>query len=84
VQIIFLMRVELVAVILQKRQAETVNPPERRAQVVRDGIGECLQFPVGRLELGSPLDYPPLQIGIEFENLLLRPLPLGDIELVLG
>ena len=50
-QVILPGRVELAGVILKQGLAEAVDAPERRPQIVRHGVGEGVEFDVGRLEL---------------------------------
>ena len=45
--------VEELAVLLQQRHAEPIDPAERRAQVVRDGVAERLELLVLSLKLGD-------------------------------
>jgi hypothetical protein len=42
---------------------------------MRYGIGECLQFPIGGLELGSSL----FKFCVERVNLTIAPITLGDV-----
>ena len=46
---------------------------------MRDGIGECFQLVIGRLQLRGALLDPVFQFQIEFANLVLGAFPRGDV-----
>ena len=71
--------VEPVAVILEEDPAEAVQAAQRRAQVVRDGIGEGFQLGHGGLQVGGARLDTPLQRGVEFADLAFAQVALGDI-----
>jgi len=72
-------RVEPLAVLLGKQVGEAVDAAQGRAQVVRDGVGEGLQFAVGNGEFGGALADAVLQLGVEFAHLVLGTLLVGDV-----
>jgi len=67
--------VELAGIILDQRQAETVDAAQRCAQVVRDRMGKCLKLLVGGLELRR---VPPLRF-VQQPHFFRRPPALGDV-----
>jgi hypothetical protein len=71
--------VHLVGVVLDQGLAEPVDTPQGRAQVVADRVGEGLQFPVSRFELGGALADALFEFGVEPMDGLLGLLALGDI-----
>ena len=52
-----------------------VDVPQRRAQVVGDGVGERFQFLVGLRELAGA----DVQVGVELSNSLFGLLTRGDV-----
>ena len=66
-------------VLVHQDLGEAVDGPQGGAEVVRDRVGEALQLLVGGLELGGAILNAPLQLLVEESNLLLGPLPLGDV-----
>ena len=68
-----------VTVAFQHREAEAVDGAQRRAQVVRHGVDELLQLPVGRVQLARALGDAALQAGVERPDLLLGALQLADV-----
>ena len=54
--------VELLAVVLEQRQAEPVEGAQRRPQVVRRGVAEGLELLVRSLQLEGALQDAPLQV----------------------
>ena len=58
---------------------EAADVAERRAQVVRHGVGEGLELLVGRVELGGASPDALLELGVEATDLLLRPHARGDV-----
>src|SRR5207302_2574018 len=66
-------------VVLEQRLAEATNTAQRRAQVVRDRVGERLELSVGGGQLGGALHHPPLEVCVELPDLLVGLLTLGDV-----
>ena len=60
--------VEDVAVVLGERQAEAVEGAQRRAQVVRDGVAERFQLPVGLRQLLGARGDAPLEVGVHLRK----------------
>ena len=46
---------------------------------MRDRVAECLQLPVGGLQVGGAVAHPLFQFGVELEDFRLRPLAFGDV-----
>ena len=63
--------------ILEQRLAEPVDRAQGCAQVVGHRIGERLELPVRRLELRGAFAHPPLELGVEAQDL-----PLGAAALL--
>jgi hypothetical protein len=70
-----LLRRELSSGALLECLAESMDAPERAAQVMRDGIGESLQFLVQNIE--GPI--ASLQIAVQGRNLPLRTFQVIDL-----
>jgi len=64
--------VEAVAVVVEQDLAEAVEGAQRRAQVVRDRVGERLQLFVGGVELGGACPDALLQLQVEQRESALR------------
>ena len=71
--------VKLSTVSFEQAVTESIDAPQRGAQIVRNRIGEGCQFLVGSRELGFAGGYPLFQFGVEPEELLFRSLTFGDI-----
>lgn len=65
--------------LVQEDVGIAVDGPQGRAEVVRDGIGERLEFAVGRGEVGGPLLDALLEFGIEPAVLVLGLFEPGDV-----
>src|SRR5581483_12464833 len=66
---------EPVEVVLEQGLAEAVDGPQRRPQVVGDGVAEGLKLPVHGDELGVAAG----EVLVQQADAVLRPLPLGDV-----
>ena len=76
------LRVELAAVILFEHLRITVDRPQRRAQIVRNRIGKCLQLLVGGLQFLGALVHAQLKlIGMALDALIEPRLADRDREL---
>ena len=71
--------IQHVFIILQQCLAETVNPPERGAQVVRNRIGKSFEFPVGGFELSRAFNNAPFELPIELLDFFLGSFAFGNI-----
>src|SRR6266571_4587886 len=67
--------IQLLAAVLQQCLAEAVNTPQRRPQVVGDGVAEGLQLFVGGFDLHGSL----FELLVKLLDPCLRPLLFGDI-----
>ena len=72
--------VQFVSVVFQQNMGKPIDGTQRRAQVVRDGIGKSFQLLVRLFQLRSTLVYPPFQVAVEFIDLVLGLLEPGDVE----
>src|SRR5581483_1447994 len=77
--IFFAYLVEPIAEVLQQRLAKPAHHAQRRAQVVRDRIGERLHLLVGLAELGGALGDPVLELRLRLSEFRVDSLLLGDI-----
>jgi len=59
---------------------KSVDVAQRRAQVVRDGVGKGFEFPVRQLQLSGALDNALFEFLIELANLFFGVLAVGDIK----
>ncbi|QSX75751.1 hypothetical protein HIV01_004295 [Lysobacter arenosi] len=59
--------------------AEAVDRPQRRAQVVRDAVGERLQLLVGLAKLARAQRHARFQRAVERVHARLRAQALGDV-----
>ena len=66
-------------VLLTDDGGEAGHVPQRRPQVVGDGVDERLEILVGLLEFEGALRDALLEDGVQTRNLLLGLLPLGDV-----
>ena len=66
---------EVILQYLRKR----VDVPQRRPEVVGDGVGERLQFLVGRGQLRRALLHTLLELGVQLPDLIFRALAFGDV-----
>src|SRR5574337_1565146 len=57
---------------------ESADRPQRRAQVVRDGVGEGVELSVDGREFGRPFDDPLFELCVQRTKLLLQLFALGD------
>ena len=73
--------IEEAAVLLLQNPRESVDRPERSPEVVRNGIGECLQFFVFRLQFPRTPGNPFFQFEVHSPDLFLRPPPVGNIKI---
>ncbi len=65
------LRIQLIGVILQQQTAVAVDAPQRRLQIVGDGVGERLQLLIRRLQRRRPLGHPLLQhLGVALDLLV--------------
>ena len=64
--------IELWRVFFEQDLRETVDCPQRRAQVVRDGVGEGFEFSVGGFKFFGALTNSLLKFIVERANFLLR------------
>ena len=53
--------------------------PQRRPQVVRDGVAESFELLIGSLQLRRAFDDALLQLGVQVQNLRLCLHPLADV-----
>ena len=60
---------ERVPVILEEGERESVDAPQRGAQIVGDAVAEGLELAVGRRELGRALGDAALEVGVEAHDL---------------
>ena len=58
---------------------ESIDVAERRAQVVRDGIGERLQLLVGGLQLRRAVSNALFQLFVQAPEFFLDPLTFRDV-----
>ncbi len=68
--------IESIGIVLEQSQAEAVDAAKRRAQIVRDRIGECFQLFVGSSELRSTFLNALLQLIV---SLLQSPIALLNL-----
>src|SRR5207244_9928522 len=70
--------IQPVRVVLEKGLAEAIDAPQRRTEIVRHGIAECLEIPVLPLELiyqrGSQIRKRPGRAGFGCFKLLVEQL----------
>ena len=71
--------IQAVGIIFQENPGETVNGPQRRPEVMGDGIGKTFQFLVGRLQLGRATLDPLFQFFIELADFFFGPFPIGNV-----
>ena len=60
--------VDCIRVVLFEGEREAIDGAERSAQIVRDGVGEGFQFPVGVFELGGALPDAFFEGDVELVN----------------
>src|SRR5581483_109966 len=72
-------RVEMRRVILLQDAREAINRTERRAQVMRDGIGKRLQLLVGGSELQGPQSDALFEFLVQLSDFFFDPFALSDV-----
>ena len=75
----FGLALQLAAEILLKRLAEADHGAKRRAQVMRNGVGETVQFLVGGGEYGGAFDHALFQVGVDAVDIRFGAFPLLDV-----
>src|SRR5437762_260747 len=68
-------------IILKQRQTPSVYAAQRRPQIVRYGISECLQLPIGGFEIKRALVYALLEFSVDPKHLELRLFALGNVDI---
>ena len=71
--------IKTLAAIFQQCEAPSIDAAKGGTQIVRNGMGEGLQFMVGRFQFRRPRTHPLLQFSIEPVEFLFRLFALGDI-----
>ena len=74
-QVALARRIEGRSGVLLKQLGKACHVPQRRAQVVRYGVGEGLELLVARIELHGALG----KFVIELPNFVLSPFALGEV-----
>src|SRR5580704_17445300 len=65
--------------VVHQDPGKTSDVTEWGTQIKGNGVGKCLQFVVGGLQLLGTLGYPVFQVFVEFADLKFICFSLGDI-----
>ncbi len=79
VDVVFARIVQLVAIVLEESLGEPVDPAQRRSQIVRDRVGECLELLVGCGELDRSVVHQLIEVLLLFPEFPLDVSALDDL-----
>ena len=71
--------IQFACIVLQQHARKSVDGAQRRAQVMRNGVGKSFQFLVGVLQFGGSRADPVFQVILERNERELRDFLLGDV-----